>query len=194
MTACLNRWGFSRKHLLASAGVVFLAATNLGGAPALGQSAPTNSTSPNTPSPSAPAPKPGQSNVSVQPDTGGLTIVTPISPTQAADGFSQFLGVTSINTAARQMALNRVALPPGSAGPRNMHKDAESMVMVYQGTLTVRVGMQGDKKINVKSGEFLFVPGNVWHQWTNEGTEPAAIVEARKDANPGDNLIIIPTK
>ena len=152
-------------------------------------------TAPGTPATAAAAaPKPGQSDVYLRPDLGGITIVTPVKPTQFSDGFSQFLGITSVNTAARQMALNRVVLPPGSAGPRNMHTDAESMVMVYQGTLTVLVGPKGDQKINVKAGEFLFMPGNVWHQWTNEGTETAAIVESRKDANPADNLNIIPTK
>ena len=73
-----------------------------------------------------------------------------------------------------------------------MHKASESMVMVSQGTLTVLVGAKGEKTILVKSGEFLYVPGNVWHQWTNPGGDFVTIVEARADSNPSNNLFIIP--
>ena len=137
-------------------------------------------------------PRTGQSQATVEPGSGGITIVRPLSPTVAVDGFSQFRGITSLDTAARQMTLNRVVLPPGSRGPRNMHKASESMVMVSQGTLTVLVGAKGEKTILVKSGEFLYVPGNVWHQWTNPGGDFVTIVEARADSNPSNNLFIIP--
>jgi uncharacterized RmlC-like cupin family protein len=109
-----------------------------------------------------------------------------------ADGFSQFRGISSLDTAARQMTLNRVVLPPGSRGPRNMHKNSEKMVMVTQGTLTVLIGAKGERRLLVNSGEFLFVPGNVWHQWTNPGGDYVTLVEARSDANPGSNLFFMP--
>ena len=134
----------------------------------------------------------GQTAATVEPGTGGVTVLRPVSPTMQADGFSQFRGVTSLDTAARQMTLNRVVLPPGSRGPRNMHKNAETMVMVSQGTLTVLLGTKGEKTLLVKSGEFLYVPGNIWHQWTNPGGDYVTIVEARADANPASNLYIMP--
>ena len=137
------------------------------------------------------APRTGQSVASVEPGTGGVTLVRAVSPTTQADGYSQYRGISSIDTASRQMTLNRVVLPPGSRGPLNMHKNSEKMVMVTQGVLTVLVGTKGEKAMLVKSGEFLFVPPNVWHQWTNPGGDYVAIVEARADANPASNLYIM---
>ena len=139
-------------------------------------------------------PRPGQSLASVEPGTGGVTLVRPVTATTAADGFSQYRGVTSLDTPVRQLTLNRVVLPPGAIGPRNMHKNSETIVMVSQGTLTALVGVNGEKTLLVRSGEFLFVPGNVWHQWTNPGGDFVTIVEARADANPGNNLFIKPTR
>ena len=139
-------------------------------------------------------PRLGRTVAVVEPGTGGITIAEPLSATMQADGFSQFRGITSLDTAARQMTLNRNVLPPGSRGPRNMHKNSETMVMVLQGTLTVLVGRRGEKVLLVKSGEFLYVPGNVWHQWTNPGGDYVEIVEARGDANPSSNLYVLPLR
>lgn len=142
--------------------------------------------------PATATPRSGESWASVEPGTGGVTLVRPLSATMQADGFSQFRGISSLDTAARQMTLNRVVLPPGSRGPRNMHKNSEKMVMVTQGTLTVLIGAKGERRLLVNSGEFLFVPGSVWHQWTNPGGDYVTLVEARSDANPGSNLFFMP--
>lgn len=143
--------------------------------------------------PSALPPRSGQTEAFVEPGTGGITVVKPLRATVTADGFSQFRGITSLETRAHQMTLNRVVLPPASRGPRNMHKASETMVMVSQGTLTVLVGEKGDKAIVVKSGDFIYIPGNIWHQWTNPGGDFVTIVEARADANPSSNLYVIQT-
>ena len=141
----------------------------------------------------AAAPIPGKTVATVEPGTAGVAVVRVEAPTVFPDGFSQYRGVTSIDTGITQMSLNRVVLPPGAAGPRNMHKGSQSAVLVYQGTMTALIGEKGETVIEVKSGEFLFIPGDVWHQWTNKGSEPVAIAEARADADPTQNFFIIPT-
>ena len=134
----------------------------------------------------------GVSKAYVEPGTGGVTIVRPLSATMQADGFSQFLGISSLDTTARQMTLNRVVLPPRSRGRLHMHKNSETMLMVVQGTLTVLIGAKAEKMLLVNSGEFLYVPGNVWHQWTNPGGDYVTLVEARSDADPRSNMYFMP--
>ncbi len=75
-----------------------------------------------------------------------------------------------------------------------MHRNSETVVMVIKGPFTTLMGEKGEKTIVTQSGEFLYIPGNVWHQWVNPGKDKTTvIVEARADANDNSNVQIIAT-
>ena len=136
----------------------------------------------------------GESRATTDPDGSGVVTVVPISPTIIPLGLNRYGGPTANNAGAKQMSANRIVLPPGARGPRNMHKGAESILMVMQGNLTSLIGARGEKTLILKQGEFLFVPGDVWHQWVNPSkTESVTFVEIRADADDNSNVKIIPT-
>ena len=136
----------------------------------------------------------GNSKTVVEPDGLGAVIVEPLTPTVVPLGLNRYLGVTANNVGSKQLSMSRIVLPPGARGPRNMHRNSETVVMVIQGPFTTLMGEKGEKTIVTQAGEFLYIPGNVWHQWVNPAKDKTAvIVEARGDANDNSNVQVIPT-
>jgi uncharacterized RmlC-like cupin family protein len=139
-------------------------------------------------------PSSGNSKTTVEPGGLGAVIVEPLTPTVVPLGLNRYMGVTANNVGSKQLSMSRIVLPPGARGPRNMHRNSETVVMVVRGPFTTLMGEKGEKAIVTQSGEFLYIPGNVWHQWANPGKDKTAvIVEARGDANDNSNVQIIPT-
>lgn len=139
-------------------------------------------------------PAQGVSKITVEPDGSGVVTVAPVSPTVIPLGLNRYLGPTANNANTKQMSANRIVLPPGTRGPRNLHVGSDSIVMIIQGNLTSLIGADGEKKIMLKVGDFLYVPGDVWHQWVNTSkTKSVTFVEIRADADDSANVQIIPT-
>lgn len=139
-------------------------------------------------------PKQGESKTIVEPGGLGAVTVIPVSPTVIPLGLNRYGGPTANNAGTKQMSVNRIVLPPGARGPRNLHNNAETVIMIIQGTMTSLMGAAGEKALTHKAGDFLYVPGDVWHQWVNPSkTEDVVLVEIRADANDTTNVQIIPT-
>ncbi len=139
-------------------------------------------------------PAQGVSRVTIEPDAFGIVTVAPVTPTVIPLGLNRYGGPTAINASTKQMSANRIVLPPGARGPRNLHKGADSILMIIQGNLSALIGADGEKTLLLKTGEFLYVPGDVWHQWVNASkTEEVTFVEIRADADDSSNVEIIPT-
>jgi uncharacterized RmlC-like cupin family protein len=139
-------------------------------------------------------PSAGQSKTIVEPGAFGAVRVEPLTPTVVPLGLNRYMGVTASNVGSKQLSMNRIVLPPGARGPRNMHRNAEKVIMVLQGPFTTLMGEKGEKTIILKTGDFLYIPGNAWHQWVNPGkSHTSIIVEARADANDLSNVQVIAT-
>lgn len=139
-------------------------------------------------------PAAGVSKTIIEPNGLGAVTVVPVSPTVIPLGLQRYGGPTANNAGTKQMSANRIVLPPGARGPRNMHKNAETVIMIIQGNLTTLIGADGEKTLTHKAGDFLHVPGDIWHQWVNRSkTEEVVLIEMRADANDNSNLQIIPT-
>jgi uncharacterized RmlC-like cupin family protein len=139
--------------------------------------------------------QPSSRNSKTTVELGGLgaVIVEPLTPTVVSLGFNRYMGVTANNVGSKQFHEPNCASAWGQ-GPRNMHCNSEAMVMVVRGPFTTLMGEKVEKTIVTQSGEFLYIPGNVWHQWVNPGMDKTAvIVEAHGDANDNSNVQIIPT-
>lgn len=136
----------------------------------------------------------GASKATIEPGAFGAVTVVPINPTVIPLGLNRYGGPTAYNAGTKQMSANRIVLPPGARGPRNLHKGADSILMIIQGSLTSLIGADGEKALILKPGEFLYVPGDVWHQWVNPSkTDSVSFVEIRADADDNTNVEIIST-
>ena len=106
-------------------------------------------------------PSTGSSKVIIEPGGLGAIIVKPLSPTVVQLGRNRYLGVAASNAGSKQLSMSRIVLPPGARGPRNMHCNAETVIMVVKGPFTILMGEKGEKTIVSQTGEFIYIPGNV---------------------------------
>ncbi|MDP6559889.1 MAG: cupin domain-containing protein [Candidatus Binatia bacterium] len=90
---------------------------------------------------------------------------------------------------ARNVDVHLNLLNPGSRlGPRHIHKAAENVYIVLEGTVEVEVEGQSHR---LRQGEVAFIPPGVPHAVGNAGDVPAKFIEiyapAGKDYHPYPN-------
>ena len=97
-------------------------------------------------------PSTGSSKVIIEPGGLGAIIVKPLRPTVVPLGLNRYLGVAASNAGSKQLSMSRIVLPPGARGPRNMHRNAETVIMVVKGPFTILMGEKGEKTIVSQTG------------------------------------------
>jgi uncharacterized RmlC-like cupin family protein len=85
-------------------------------------------------------PSAGQSKTVIE--LGGLVAVRvePLTPAVVPLGLNRYVGLTANNVGSKQLSMSRIVLPPGARGPRNLHRDVETVAMVVQGPFAVLMG------------------------------------------------------
>ena len=62
-----------------------------------------------------------------------------------------------------RMMLAHVYLKKGCVVPRHRHEN-EQLTYILEGALRFRIGEDGSETIDVRAGEVLHIPSNVWHE------------------------------
>ena len=64
-----------------------------------------------------------------------------------------------------RMMLAHVYLKRGCVVPKHQHEN-EQLTYILEGALRFRIGDDGAQEIDVRAGEVLHIPSNVWHEAT----------------------------
>jgi uncharacterized RmlC-like cupin family protein len=78
------------------------------------------------------------------------TCTNATTPTIVPLSLNRYMGVTTSNAGSKQLSMSRIVLPPGARGPRTMHRNAETVIMVVQGPFTTLMGEKGEKQSSAK--------------------------------------------
>ena len=69
-------------------------------------------------------------------------------------------------------------IPPGVSASAHYHP-FETAIYVITGTCRVFLGVENDTFVNVKAGDFLYIPAGVVHCPVNSGLEAVEYIVAR---------------
>jgi uncharacterized RmlC-like cupin family protein len=73
-------------------------------------------------------------------------------------------------------------LAPGLRSSAHIHTNCESSIYVASGQGSVQTGVQLDKVLAIRPGDFLFVPPGAPHVVINDGDEDLVLVVSRNTA------------
>ena len=86
---------------------------------------------------------------------------------------------------ARGVWLARITASTGTGmSPVHHHRDSEALVCVLAGTVTFVYGTELRDRIDLRAGDFLFIPAWTLHAEGNLGPEPVEMVMARSTPEP----------
>ena len=119
----------------------------------------------------------------VLPNSGGVTTILFNNPTIVRQKVQIYPGVTQASAGSKELSMNRIMLPAGMRGLRNMHKDTETVIYVLEDNSRTLIGKNGEIAVDNKAGDFIFIPANVWHQNMNISKNCVIDIEVHADAD-----------
>lgn len=108
-------------------------------------------------------------------------------------GLTYGVGVYAQNTGAERLCMHLLRIPPGGRARAHVHANHESVIYLISGETTVLHGKGLRHRLEMRAGDFLYIPANVPHLPINPSeTEVAVAVLARTDPNEQESVVLLP--
>jgi uncharacterized RmlC-like cupin family protein len=109
-----------------------------------------------------------------------------------AQGFAYFEGVSAQRTGSVGLCMHRLDIPPGGAARPHLHEHHETAIYVLSGRAEMRFGDGLEERLEVRAGDFLFIPAGMPHLPYNPSEdEPCTAVLARTDPNEQESVVLL---
>ncbi len=106
-------------------------------------------------------------------------------------GLSYFSGISKESAASEHLCMHIVTIPPGGSARPHYHEAHESAIFVLEGTSEMRHGPNLEHVMQIKAGDFCYIPAGVPHQPYNPTDKPVRAVIARTDPNEQESVVLL---
>jgi len=119
-------------------------------------------------------------------------IIRPGGTYSGAQGFDYFEGISAQTTGAHGICMHLLEIPPGGAAKPHLHEEHETAIYMLSGVTRMKYGEGFADELEVKAGEFLYIPAGMPHLPYNPSeTEPATALLARTDPNEQESVVLL---
>jgi uncharacterized RmlC-like cupin family protein len=108
-----------------------------------------------------------------------------------AQGLDYFEGISAQSAGARGICMHRLEIPPGGAARPHLHEHHETAIYVLEGRAEMRYGDDLREHLEVRAGQFLFIPAGMPHLPFNPTDERCVAVLARTDPNEQESVVLL---
>ncbi len=106
-------------------------------------------------------------------------------------GLSYFSGISAESAGSPKPCMHLVTPPPGASAPPPSHEAPESAIFVLEGYSEMRHGPNLEHVMQIKAGDFCYIPAGVPHQPYNPTDKPVRAVIARTDPNEQESVVLL---
>lgn len=108
-------------------------------------------------------------------------------------GLPVFAGISRESARASAICMHLLSIPPGGRAKTHYHEQHETAIYVLSGEAEMWYGHDLEKHMDIKAGEFLYIPPGMPHVPANKSaTEPCTAVLARTDPNEQESVVLVP--
>jgi uncharacterized RmlC-like cupin family protein len=112
---------------------------------------------------------------------------------QGKQGLFYAPGISAETVGARGIHLQFVTLPPGAKAKAHKHEGHETAIYVLSGVSGMWYGQQLEQHMEVKAGDFLYIPSDMPHlPYNPSATENCVAMIARTDPNEQESVVLLP--
>jgi uncharacterized RmlC-like cupin family protein len=119
-------------------------------------------------------------------------IVRPEQSYAGAQGLTYFAGISAQNVGAKALCMHLLKMPPGARAHAHLHEKHETAIYLIAGRAAMLYGRQLEHHLEMKAGEFLYIPAGVPHLPYNPFAEEAVAVLSRTDPNEQESVRLLP--
>lgn len=110
-----------------------------------------------------------------------------------AQGLVSFVGISSESAGSERLCLHLITIPPGGRAHAHLHDGHETALYVTSGAAGMWYGDRLDQYLELRPGDFVYIPANMPHLPFNlSDTEPAVVVGARTDPSEQESVVLLP--
>lgn len=106
-------------------------------------------------------------------------------------GLSYFSGISAESAGSETLCMHIVTIPPGASARPHCHESHESAILVREGRSDMRHGPNLEHVMEIRAGDFWFIPAGVPHQPYNPTDQPVRAVIARTDPNEQQSVVLL---
>jgi uncharacterized RmlC-like cupin family protein len=106
-------------------------------------------------------------------------------------GLSYFSGISAQSSGSEKLCMHIVTIPPGASARPHYHEAHESAIFVLEGTSEMRHGPNLEHVMQIKAGDFCYIPAGMPHQPYNPTDKPVRAVIARTDPNEQESVVLL---
>lgn len=134
----------------------------------------------------------GNEDVTARAGADLCPIVQPDQSYAGAQGLTYFAGVSAQNVGAQALCMHLLKMQPGARAHAHLHEKHETAIYLIAGRAAMIYGPQLEHHLEMKAGEFLYIPAGVPHLPYNPFAEEAVAVLSRTDPNEQESLRLLP--
>ncbi|WP_181703175.1 cupin domain-containing protein [Chthonobacter albigriseus] len=102
-------------------------------------------------------------------------------------------GISAESVGARAIHLQIVTIPPKARAKAHKHEGHETAIYALSGTSCMYWGDSLENHMEVRAGDFLYIPANVPHlPYNPSDTETCTALIARTDPNEQESVVLLP--
>ncbi len=121
-----------------------------------------------------------------------VKVVRPGQTYVGKQGFSYGAGASSETVGAKQVCMNVLPMPAGARAKVHHHQDIETIAYLLEGECTVYYGDNLEHHADVRTGDQIFVPGNVPHAPFNRSALPCTWLVVHSSSSDQDGIVLLP--
>ena len=106
-------------------------------------------------------------------------------------GLSYFSGISAESAGSDALCMHIVTIPPGGSARPHYHENHESAIFVLEGYSEMRHGPRLEHVMQIKAGDFVYIPAGVPHQPYNPTDKPVRAVIARTDPKEQESVVLL---
>jgi uncharacterized RmlC-like cupin family protein len=107
-------------------------------------------------------------------------------------GLNYFTGISTETAGAKGLCMHLLEMPPGVRANAHYHSGHETAIYMLEGYAEMLYGLNLEHKMQVRPGDFVYIPAGVPHLPYNPTDKPAKAVLARTDPNEQESVTLCP--
>jgi uncharacterized RmlC-like cupin family protein len=120
-------------------------------------------------------------------------IVRAGQPVQGKQGLMYAPAISAESSGARAIHMQMLTIPPGGRAKAHKHASHETAIYMLSGVSAMWYGHQLENHVEVKAGDFVYIPADMPHlPYNPSATEDAVAIISRTDPNEQESVVLLP--
>lgn len=119
-------------------------------------------------------------------------VVRPGESFVGRQGLTYIAGLTGETAGSRHISMTVATLPPGARAKAHLHRGIETAAYVIEGRGEVRFGDRLQHRLEVKAGEYSYIPADTPHVVLNASDADCRALIAHTAASDQEGIVLLP--